>query len=169
LLPIYEQLRQSLLGRDSDILNSMRYLEDLTVGERILTRPAQVTESEILAFAREFDPQPMHVDREAANAGPLGGLSASGWHTAAIVMRLIVDANPLDGAPWLGLGVDELRWPNPVRPGDTITAEIAVLAITQSRSKPSHGIVRTGITVRNQNGEVVMTLSPNLWVARRPL
>ncbi|MBV6434476.1 MAG: hypothetical protein IANPNBLG_04729 [Bryobacteraceae bacterium] len=151
------------------ILSSMRYLEDLTVGERILTRPAKITEAEILTFARQFDPQPMHVDREAAHNGPLGGLSASGWHTAAIVMRLIVDADPLEGVPWLGLGVDELRWPNPVRPGDTITVEIEVVSVTPSRSKPSHGIVRTGITARNQKDEVVMTLFPNLWIPRRPL
>ncbi|WKZ13560.1 MAG: MaoC family dehydratase [Gammaproteobacteria bacterium] len=147
----------------------MRYLEDLTVGERILTGPVVVTEAGILAFARQFDPQPMHVDRKAATVGPLGGLSASGWHTAAMVMRLIVDADPLDGVPWLGLGVDGLRWLSPVRPGDTITVEIEIVAITPSRAKQSHGIVRTGITARNQHGEAVMTLSPNLWIPRRPL
>lgn len=145
----------------------MRYLEDLAVGERHTTRSAAVSEAEILEFAKRFDPQPMHVDARAARDGPLRGLSASGWHTTAIVMGLMVDANPMEGTPWLGLGVDELRWPAPVRPGDTIRAEIEVVSITPSRSKPSHGVVRIHITARNQRGDVVLSMFPNLWVARR--
>jgi len=145
----------------------MRYLEELAVGERIVSPPAQVTQDEILDFARRFDPQTMHLDPEAAALGPLQGISASGWHTAAIVMRLIVDAKPFGGGPVLGLGVDELRWPNPVRPGDTIIAEIEVVAITPSRSKPTHGVVRVHITARNQKGDVVLSMFPNLWVPRR--
>ena len=146
----------------------MRYLEDLAVGERLTTRAAEVTEADVIAFARQFDPQPMHVDAEAARSGPLGALSASGWHTAAIVMRLLVDADLMHGGPWLGLGVDELRWPAPVRPGDSIHAEIEVASIVASRSKPTHGIVRVRITARNQRGDVVLSMFPNLWVARRP-
>jgi acyl dehydratase len=146
----------------------MRHLEDLAAGERFVTQTAVVTEAEIITFARQFDPQPMHVDPERAVAGPLGAIAASGWHTISVVMRLIVEADPLDGAPWLGLGVDEVRWPNPVRPGDSIQAELEIVSITPSRSKPTHGVVRIKITARNQKGEVVVTMFPNLWVARRP-
>ena len=145
----------------------MRYLEDLAVGEHFTTGSAEVTEAELLAFARRFDPQPMHVDAQAALSGPLGALSASGWHTAAIVMGLIIASNPMEGGPWLGLGVDELRWPAPVRPGDTIRADVEIVSITPSRSKPTHGIVRVHITARNQRGDVVLSMFPNLWVARR--
>jgi acyl dehydratase len=145
----------------------MRYLEQLAVGERIVSPLVEITRDDILDFARRFDPQTMHLDPEAAAHGPLHGISASGWHTAAIVMRLIVDAKPFGGGAVLGLGVDELRWPNPVRPGDTITAEIEVVAITPSRSKPTHGVVRVHITARNQKGDVVLSMFPNLWVPRR--
>lgn len=144
----------------------MRYLEDLVIGERVVSSPVTITEEEILHFARSFDPQPMHLDREAAARGPLKGLSASGWQTVAIVMRLTVEANPF-GGPVLGLGVDELRWPNPVRPGDTITAEIEIVAITPSRSKPTHGVVRVHTTARNQASGIVLSMFPNLWVPRR--
>jgi acyl dehydratase len=82
-------------------------------------------------------------------------------------MRLIVDADPLGGTPWLGLGVDEIRWPNPVRPGDSISSELEVVAITPSRSKPTHGVVRIRITAWNQNREMVLTMIPNLWISRR--
>jgi acyl dehydratase len=146
----------------------MRYLEDLAVGERFLTKTVMVTEADILSFAQQFDPQPMHVDAERALDGPLRGLAASGWHTISMTMRLIVDADPLDGAPWLGLGVDEIRWPNPVRPGDSIGGEVEVVSITPSRSKPTHGVVRINTMVRNQKGELVLTMFPNLWVRRRP-
>jgi acyl dehydratase len=146
----------------------MRYLEDLAVGERFVTRLAEVAEADLLSFARRFDPQPMHIDEQAARAGPLAGLSASGWHTTAIVMGLLVDSDVMDGGPWLGLGVDELRWPAPVRPGDSIHAEIEVVSITPSRSKPTHGIVRVHVAALNQRGDVVLSMFPNLWVARRP-
>ena len=106
----------------------MRYLEDLTVGERTISPPFEVTENDIISFAERYDPQPMHLDREAAARGPLGGLAASGWQTAAIVMRLIIAAKPFGGGAVLGLGVDELRWPNPVRPADKITAEIEIVS-----------------------------------------
>jgi acyl dehydratase len=145
-----------------------RYLEDLTVGERRAAGEFIVTEEESVAFARRYDPQAMHVDPEAAKIGPLGGLSASGWHTTAIVMRLITHARLFGSTPVLGLGVDELRWPTPVRPGDTIRAETEILSITPSRSKPEFGVVRIQITARNQRGEVVLKMIPNLWLPRRP-
>lgn len=145
----------------------MRYLEDLHVGDRFSTPSVQISEWDILDFARRFDPQFMHLDVDAASRGPLGGLSASGWHTTALVMKLTIDAKPLDGGPVLGLGVDELRWPNPVRPGDVLTAELEVVSITPSRSKPTHGVVRIHTTAKNQRGEVVLSMYPNLWVPRR--
>jgi len=145
----------------------MRYLEDFTIGQCIQTPSAQVSLNDSVTFAKQFDPQPMHLDAEAADKGPLSGLSASGWHTTALVMRLIVDAHPFDGGPVLGLGVDDLRWPNPVRPGDTITAQLEVMSVTPSKSKPTHGIVRMHTTARNQNGDVVLSMYPNLWVPRR--
>jgi acyl dehydratase len=146
-----------------------RYLEDLTVGERRETGDFLLTEEESVAFARRYDPQPMHTDREAAEFGPLNGLAASGWQTTAIVMRLVAHARQFGSTPVLGLGVDELRWPAPVRPGDTVRAEMEIISITPSRSKPDFGVVRVQITARNQRGEVVLKMIPNLWVPRKPV
>ena len=140
-----------------------RYLEDLEVGEKIQTASVTVTEEDILDFSRRFDPQAMHTDPNAP-----GGLIASGWHTGALVMRLVVDAAPLGGLPLLGLGVDGIEWPKAVRPGDTIQVEMEILAIRPSRSQPAHGIVKMRSTARNQRGEVVYVVTPNCWVARRP-
>ncbi len=133
-----------------------RYLEDLQVGEKTLTANATLTEEQILEFSRQFDPQPMHTDRNAP-----GGLIASGWHTAAVVMRLVADAKPLGSLPILGMGVDSLEWPQPVRPGDTIQVETEILAIRPSKSTPTHGIVKLRSTARNQRGEVVYVVVPN--------
>jgi acyl dehydratase len=140
-----------------------RYLEDLQVGEKTTTGSVTVTEAEMLDFSRKFDPQPMHTDPNVA-----GGLIASGWHTAAVVMRLVADARPLGDLPVLGLGVDGIEWRQPVLPGDTIQVEIEVLAIRPSKSKPTHGIVKLRSTARNQRGEVVYVVTPNCWVPRRP-
>jgi acyl dehydratase len=145
-----------------------RYLEDLTVGERRASGEFELTEEESFGFAKRYDPQPMHIDRQAAEMGPLQGLTASGWQTTAIVMRLITEARPFGSTPVLGLGVDELRWPTPVRPGDTIRVEMEVLSITPSRSKPEFGVVRIQMTARNQRDEVVLKMIPNLWIPRRP-
>ena len=141
-----------------------RYLEDLQVGEKILTAPVTITEEAILDFSRRFDPQPMHMERNAP-----GGLIASGWHTGAVVMRMMVDSNPLGELPLLGLGVDGIEWPKPVRPGDTLQVEMEVLAIRPSKSQPTHGIVKLRSTARNQQGEVVYVVTPNCWVQRRPV
>jgi acyl dehydratase len=146
-----------------------RYLEDLQIGEKFRTAPVTITEEAILEFSRRFDPQPMHADPEAAARGPFRGLIASGWHTAALVMRMTVDSNPLGSLPLLGLGVDGIQWPQPVRPGDTIQLEMEVLEIRPSQSQPSHGIVKIRSTARNQNGEVVYVVVPNCWVPRRPV
>jgi acyl dehydratase len=141
-----------------------RYLEDLHVGEKTPTAATTLTETDILEFARRFDPQPMHTDPHAP-----GGLIASGWHTAAVVMRLVADARPLGDLPILGLGVDGIEWPQPVRPGDTIQVESEVLAIRPSQSKPTHGVVKIRSMARNQNGEVVYVVTANCWVPRRPV
>ena len=139
-----------------------RYLEDLQVGEKIQTPAVTITEEDIVDFSRRFDPQPMHMDRSAP-----GGLIASGWHTAALVMRMTVDANPLGGLPLLGLGVDGIQWPQPVRPGDTLQVEMEVVAIRPSNSQPTHGIVKIRSTARNQRGEVVYVVTPNCWVPKK--
>jgi len=140
-----------------------RYLEDLQVGEKTQTGSLTMTEADILDFARRFDPQPMHTDPHVP-----GGLIASGWHTAAAVMRLVADARPLGSLPLLGLGVDGIQWPLPVRPGDTIRVETEVLDIRPSKSQPTYGVVKMRSTARNQKGEVVYVVTPNCWVPRRP-
>lgn len=145
-----------------------RYLEDIEVGEKIQAGPVTVTEAEVLEFANRYDPQPMHNDKEAAAQGPFRGLIASGWHTAAIVMRMVVDAQPLGNLPILGLGVDGIQWPLPVRPGDVLRLEIEVKEIKPSRSHPQFGVVKLTSTLRNQHDEVVYVVSPNCWVPRRP-
>jgi acyl dehydratase len=144
------------------------YFEDFEVGSVQRTGTVSLSEEAILAFARAFDPQPMHIDLEAARRGPFKGLIASGWHTAALVMRLIAEAKPLGDAEVLGLGLDELRWPTPVRPGDTIQSEMEIVSKRTSQSKPDYGIVKFRVTTRNQRGEVVMLHSPACWVRRRP-
>ena len=144
------------------------YLEDISVGERFLSDAHGVTEEEIIAFAKQFDPQPFHLDREAASASVFGGLSASGWHTAALAMRLFM-TGPLQFAGGaIGLGVDELRWPTAVRPNDTIQLETEILEMRLSRSKSGYGIVRVRNIARNQKGEVVLSYSANALVQSRP-
>ena len=135
-----------------------RYFEDYAPGAVFEYGEIPVTEAEILEFARRFDPQYIHVDRERAVQGPFGGLIASGWHTAAMMMRLIVDnflpKNAILGSP----GIDELRWLRPVRPGDVLSVRLSVLEATRSRSKPDRGVVRSLCEVLNQDREVVMSL-----------
>ena len=144
-------------------------MEDLTVGDRWELPPIHVTEADVLRFAREFDPQPMHTDPEAAAQGAFKGLIASGWHTAALVMQRNAEAKILGDTPMLGLGVDKLEWPIPVRPGDTLRVVTEVTKITPSRSKPQNGIVAMTTTAYNQNGDVVFVAHPNCWVPRRPV
>src|SRR5262249_53565799 len=120
-------------------------------------------------FARQFDPQPFHLDEEAARRSPYGGLIASGWHTAAICMRLVVDsALPGESGSLGSPGADELRWLKPVRPGDTLTVRIEVVEVTPARSKADRGLVRLRYTVRNQHGEDVMSLLAMGIVRKRP-
>lgn len=145
---------------------SQRYFEDLKAGDRFKSGTYKVTEEQIVSFAREFDPQPFHLDRAVARQTMFKGLIASGWHTAAITMRLFVQTlNFAEGA--IGLGVDELRWPNAVRPGDILQVETEILDLRESRSKPSHGIVRIGNVTTNQRGEVVQTMFASALILRR--
>lgn len=146
-----------------------RFLEDLAVGELRTTREIAVSEADILDFARRYDPQEMHTGAHSSSCIAFSGLIASGWHTAALVMRLLVDSHPFGSTPLLGLGVDDLHWPTPVRPGDMIKAETEVLSTVRSRSKPDFGVVRLRVTAYNQRGEIVYTMTPSVWVpCRKP-
>jgi acyl dehydratase len=142
-----------------------RSFENLKVGDRFQSEPYPVTEQQIIEFAREFDPQDFHLDHSVAERTIFKGLSASGWHTAAISMRLFVQTmNFADGA--IGLGVDEMRWPNPVRPGDVLRVETEIVDLRPSRSKPEFGIVRIRNVTTNQRGEVVQTMFASALVRR---
>jgi acyl dehydratase len=144
-----------------------RYFEDVSIGDRHSAGSVEVTEAEVLAFARAFDPQPMHIDSAAAERSRFRGIIASGWHTAALAMRLVALARPLGDTEVLGIGVENLRWRLPVRPGDTLHVEMEVVSAEPSDSNPCFGIVKYLITTRNQHGETVMTHSPICWVPRR--
>jgi acyl dehydratase len=145
-----------------------RSLDDFRIGDTYTTPSVTVSEDDITRFAREFDPQPFHTDPEAAAAGPFGGLIASGWHTAAMTMRLLVDGELRPAGGIIGLGFDEFRWPHPVRPGDELTVESEVLEVRPSRSRPDQGLIKIRTTTRNQNGEAVQITVGNLLVPRRP-
>jgi acyl dehydratase len=146
----------------------MLYFEDFPPGDVRESPGRTVTREEIVAFAREFDPQPFHTDEAAAAQTIYGGLIASGWHTIAIYMRLMWDAYLKDTASLGSPGVDEVRWLKPVRPGDTLRVRFTVLEALPSRSKPDRGIVRSLSEVFNQHGEVVMTLRGLGMFGRRP-
>ncbi len=148
-------------------LTKERYFEDYIPGTVYEYGEIRVDEAEILEFARRFDPQDMHVDREAAKRGRFGGLIASGWHTGAMMMRLLADNFLPKAASLASPGIDELRWSFPVRPGDVLRIRVSVLEATPSRSKPDRGMVRTLIEVLNQDGKIVMSLKPMNIIARR--
>ena len=143
------------------------YFEDVVVGQQFESEPYRITEEAIIAFAREFDVQAFHLKHAAADASVFGGLAASGWHTAAIAMRLFT-TGPLQfvgGA--VGLGVDELRWPVAVRPCDQLRLTTEILEARASRSKPRYGILRIRNVLRNQGDEVVLSYSANAMVRCR--
>ena len=141
------------------------YLEDLHVGRTFTTGSVTVTTEAIKAFARDYDPQPFHLDEDAAGDSLFGGLAASGWHTAALSMRLLVDGLPIAGG-LIGVG-GETTWPRPTRPGDTLTVHIEVTEITPSKSRPDRGMVRTRNETRNQNGEPVQISNLGIVAWRR--
>ena len=146
-----------------------RWFEDYLPGAVYEYGSISVTEAEIIDFARRYDPQDIHVDPEAAAHGNFGGLIASGWQTATIMMRLLVGHFLPKFASLGSPGIDELRWTRPVRPGDELRIRVTVLEATRSRSRPDRGMVRTLVEVLNQNGEIVMSLKPmNLLSGRDP-
>jgi acyl dehydratase len=148
--------------------HGLRYFEDYALGTTYECGSVSLDEASIISFAKEFDPQPFHVDPVAAAAGPFGGLIASGWHTAGAVMRLLVD-NYLSVEASLGApGLDELRWPYPVRPGDTLTVRATVIESRKSLSKPDRGIVRTLVEAVSQDGRTVMRCTPVNFLLVRP-
>jgi acyl dehydratase len=143
------------------------YLEDLSVGQKFISGTFDVTEEKIKAFAIEFDPQPFHLNEAAAQASVFAGLAASGWHTAAIAMRLLVDGGLPLGNGIIGLG-GELAWPKPTRPGDTLHVESEILEILPSRSKPNQAIVKVRSITLNQRGEPVHSFTSKCLVFKRP-
>ena len=146
----------------------MRYWEDFRVGEVVEVGPVTVSEEEIIEFATRFDPQPFHVDPEAAKESMFGGLVASGWHTTALFMGMFVRAVLLDSASLGSPGVDEIRWTAPVRPGDSLTGRSTVADAQPSSRDPRRGTVFTTNEVFNQNGELVLTFKARGFFARRP-
>jgi acyl dehydratase len=145
-----------------------RYLEDFAAGQTFKTGRHRVDKEQIFAFARQFDPQPFHTDEEAARQSPFGGLAASGWHTAGMTMRLMLDGEFKPAGGILGVGFDDLSWPRPVRPGDELHAISEILDVRPSKSKPDRGMIRVRTTTFNQNNEPVMVFTGNLLVPRRP-
>jgi acyl dehydratase len=155
------------LGAVREMPSRLLYLEDLRVGQKYRSPRATVDAAAITAFARAFDPQPFHLDEEAARASFFGGLAASGWHTAALTMRLLVEGELHPAGGIIGAGGEELKWPRPVRPGDELEVESEVLEVRPLRSRPTHGLVKFRTTTSNQRGEPVQILVMNLLVERR--
>lgn len=146
-----------------------RYLEDFAVGQ--VYRPTgrkKVTAEEIKRFASEFDPQPFHLDETAAAGSFFGGLAASGWHTAGMTMRLLVDSDFKAANGLVGAGFEALRWPRPTRPGDELRVETEVLEARASKSRPEIGLVKFRLTTLNQNGDIVQEGICNLVVPTKP-
>ncbi|HVZ28488.1 MAG TPA: MaoC family dehydratase [Rhizomicrobium sp.] len=147
-------------------MRAMLYLEDVKPGQLFITGTHPLTEDEIKAFARDYDPQSFHLDPEAARHSFFGGLAASGWHTAAISMRLQVESGPPLAGGMIGASV-ELTWPKPTRPGDVLRVESQVLEVVPSRSKPDRGFITLKSQTLNQKGEVLQIQTSKLLVWRR--
>lgn len=144
-----------------------RYLEDFAVGQRFGAGPLTIDEAAIRTFAAEFDPQPFHLDAAAARGTIFGGLVASGWHTAALTMRLLVTSDLRPAGGIVGAGFDELRWSRPVRPGDRLRIDVEVLEVRPSRSRPDQGLVKLRTTTLNQHDEAVQVTVGSIVVPRR--
>ena len=145
-----------------------KYLEDLRVGERYESGPLEVVAEEIVEFASRFDPQSFHLDSEAAKQTIFNGLVASGWHTAAMSMRLFVTGPLRFVGGSVGLGVDDLQWPNPARPGDLLRLQTEIVELRPSRSNPERGVVRIKNLTTNQKGELVQSFLASVLIRRRP-
>ena len=144
-----------------------QYLEDYAVGQTFLGGNHRLDKEQIVAIAKQFDPQYYHLDEEAAKNSPFKGLAASGWHTAAITMRLLVDGEFKPAGGIIGVGFDELSWARPVRPGDELYVKSEILEVRPSKTKKDRGTIRVRNTTFNQNDEVVQTFTGNLLVPRR--
>ena len=144
-----------------------QYFEDYAAGQTFLSGKHRIDRDQIIAFAKQFDPQYYHLDEEAAKNSPFKGLAASGWHTAAITMRLMVDGEFKPAGGIIGVGFDELSWARPVRPGDELYVKSEILEARPSKSKKDRGTIRVRNTTFNQNDEVVQTFTGNLLVPRR--
>ena len=145
-----------------------KYLEDFEPGQIFRSRGMSMDESGILDFARKYDPQPIHTDREAAAEGPFEGLVASGWHTGSMVFRLWVDLGFMEKSSLGGPGIENLRWLVPVRPGDTLHTEVEIIEARPSKSKPDRGVLRYITRGVNQRGEPVITMASASFLKRRP-
>jgi acyl dehydratase len=143
------------------------YLEDLHVGQQFISDTYRMDQEQVMSFAAEFDPQPFHLDWAQAQASIFGGLAASGWHTAAVTMRLLVNGGLPLGNGIIGLG-GELTWPNPTRPGDTLHVDSEIVEITPSRSKPNQAVVKVRSTTLNQQGVPVYIFTGKVLVFKRP-
>src|SRR5213593_1118422 len=157
----------ALMSMESDV--SHRYFEDFTVGQTFGSGRILVEKERIKAFAAEFDPQPFHLDEAAARGSIFGGLAASGWHTAALTMRLLVESELKPAGGIVGAGFDEFRWPHPVRPGDELRVESEVIEVRPSKSRPEQGLIKVRTTTFNQDGKAVQILVSNLVVPRRQM
>ncbi len=146
-----------------------RYLEDFAVAQTFGSGRLRIERERIKSFAAEFDPQPFHLDEEAARDTIFRGLAASGWHTAAVTMRLLVEGELKPAGGIVGAGFDEFRWPRPVRPGDELRVESEVLEVRPSKSRPDQGLIKVRTTTLNQNGEIVQVSVGTLVVPRRPV
>lgn len=147
--------------------NHELYLEDFYVGQKFKSTEHRLDEPQIVAFARNFDPQPFHLDAEAARSTFFGGLAASGWHTAALTMRMLVESGMPIAGGLIGAG-GEIAWPRPTRPGDTLHVESEVVEIKPSRSRPDRGMVTIRSETLNQNGEPVQILTAKMLALRKP-
>jgi acyl dehydratase len=146
---------------------SERYLEDFAVGQTFGSGRLRIEGERALAFAAEFDPQPFHLNEAAARRSIFGGLTASGWHTAAVTMRLLVETELKPAGGLIGAGLDECRWPRPVRPGDELRVECEVLEVRPSKSRPAQGLIKLRTTTLNQHDEPVLVYVVNMVVRRR--
>jgi acyl dehydratase len=146
---------------------SGRYFEDYAVGQTFGSGRLRISREQIKAFAAEFDPQPFHLNEEAAQETIFQGLAASGWHTAALTMRLLVESELKPAGGLVGAGFDEFRWPRPVRPGDELHLESEVLEVRPSKSRPTQGMIKVRTTTLNQNDEPVQIQVVNIVVPRR--
>jgi len=159
----------SVQGNVDDWMDMRRYFEDFSLGEMWTSKPVTLTEEDIITYAKYYDPQPIHTDPEKAAAGRFGSVIASGWQIAALSMKLFVESGGYGETPMVGLGIDTLRWRRPVRPGDTLQVTREVVELDRHKTRPEFGIVKTQVTMTNQDGETVMTLMSLGQVPCRPI